>query len=246
MNHRGRRRPQTWVSSYRIYSTVPGHVRPQKGRWQRHWCLAGENGEQQLPLSCCCRPWWPGGPRSNSWASGIYKSPQSKGEFVRKTRDALGRVFRLPRESLLQSQSTEQLRSKACHLPGAPPMSGPQGMVIRWWPSSRVPSCPDFQASQGPSPPGSWLQSHSAVKALTLQAAPNLAFLSGSGVPGGSNHPGKPCAGGFRECQDHQEQQLLSLCKCEQRQRWPLEGRGDRCHPIPGKEIGVDLNMQIE
>lgn len=48
MNHIGKRRPQTWVSSYRVCFTVPGHVCPQKGRWQSCWCLAGEKGEHQL------------------------------------------------------------------------------------------------------------------------------------------------------------------------------------------------------
>lgn len=47
-NHIGRRSPQTWVSSYKMYSTAPGPVPPQKGRWQGHWCLAGEKGEYQL------------------------------------------------------------------------------------------------------------------------------------------------------------------------------------------------------
>ena len=77
---------------------------------------------------------------------------------------------------------------------------------------------------QGHSPPGSQLTSQSHLKALNPQAAPNFVCvsLSGPGVPGGSNHPGKPCTGGFWERQDHQKQQLFSLRKCEQRQQWPL------------------------
>lgn len=71
-------------------------------------------------------------------------------------------------------------------------------------------------------------------------------FLSGAGVPGGSNHPGEPCAGGFRERQDHQEQQLLSLRKYEPRQWWALGGGGDSYpHPYPGKEAGAGLNMPM-
>lgn len=111
-------------------------------------------------------------------------------------------------------------------------VGGCRETVIMQWPSSQVPSHPNFLASQTCSPPGSWHISPCHLKALGPQAVvhrpPHLVFLSGAGVPGGSNHPGKPRAGGFWKCQDHQEQQLLSLCKCEQRQQWALGEVGPR------------------
>lgn len=151
-----------------------------------------------------------------NWASGISQKPTRERRMGRGIGDAQGRVFRSLRG--LSAQSTvrkQQLRIKACHLPGAPPTLQAAGSSL----SDSGPPAPISWPPQSCSSPGSWHINHGHLKPPGPQAVangpPHLVFLSGAGVPGRSNHPGEPRAGGFRECQDHQEQQLLSLRKWE-------------------------------
>ena len=41
----------------------------------------------------------------------------------------------------------------------------------------------------------------------------NYSWITFSGESGGSNHPGEPSAGSFRECQDCEKWQLLTICE---------------------------------
>lgn len=196
-------------------------------------------GKREPPAPGYAASAGPGNPR----AQGALAGPVATVKSQQRGKEDFAGAPGVPREGFQGSQRSlstkskgkkQQLRIKACHLAGVLRQGlqghSPQAVALLPGPlqsrSARLPKAVPLL--------GSWHIHHCHLKALASQAAadrpPHLVFLSGSGVPGGSNHQATLS---WRL----QKQQLLLLRQCDGGRVAP--GWWDRLyHPAPGRKSG--------